>query len=71
MRTLPHKFSVEKLVIRRVGVRCVRGVYIKVMTWNSITWDSTAQVRYLTCQLVWSVVTQTGLGNHLGINKFY
>lgn len=68
MKTPQLRSNGAKPVTLRVGKRFVKVGYIKVTILNSTTLGTIAKVRCETYQFVWSVATQTGFVNHLGID---
>jgi hypothetical protein len=68
MKTPRPKLNGAKPVTLRVGRRFVKVGYTRVTLLSSTTLGSIAKVRCETYQFVWSVATQTGFVNHLGID---
>lgn len=68
MKTPLHKLNGAKPVTLRVGRRFVKVGYTRVTLLSSTTLGTIAKVRCETYQFVWSVATQTGFVNHLGID---
>ena len=53
MKTVHSRFVEEWRVTPHVAKLYAKVAYVKVTEWNLITWDSTVEVRWRTCQLVW------------------